>query len=167
LVLPARGGWICGILESTGRRRENQMAQTVLVTGASVGLGLAISRALMARGYRVVLTARPGSMHRFAELGIVLGPNVWLRPLDVTVAGHRESVIDEIESRLGGLDVLVNNAGVSVRSVVEQGNRIFTSRPVLAKTLAHRAVFWSNKLSAVSGQRAVGQLKLCQLGGIR
>jgi hypothetical protein len=28
-----------------------------------------------------------------------------------------------------------------------QGNRIFTSRPVLAKTLAHRAVFWSNKRS--------------------
>jgi hypothetical protein len=38
---------------------------------------------------------------------------------------------------------------------------------VLAKTLAHRAALWSNKPSAVSGQRTVGLLKLCQLGGIR
>jgi len=95
------------------------MAQTVLVTGASTGLGLAIARALMARNYRVVLTARPASMHRFADLGIVEGPRVWLRPLDVTVAEQRVAVIDEIERSLGGLDVLVNNAGVSVRSVVE------------------------------------------------
>ncbi len=35
-------------------------------------------------------------------------------------------------------------------SATVQGNRIFTSRPVLAKTLAHRAVFWPNKLSAAS-----------------
>ena len=95
------------------------MAQTVLVTGASTGLGLAIARELMRRDYRVVLTARPSSMDRFARLGIVEGPRVWLRPLDVTVAEQREAVIAEIETHLGGLDVLVNNAGVSVRSVVE------------------------------------------------
>jgi len=95
------------------------MGPTVLVTGASTGLGLAIARMLMERDYRVILTARPSSMHRFAELGIQEGPRVWLRPLDVTVPEQREAVIAEVEERWGGLDVLVNNAGVSVRSVVE------------------------------------------------
>lgn len=91
----------------------------MLVTGASTGLGLAIGRALIARGFRVVLTARPSSMARFAELGIREGAGVFLRPLDVTVAEQRERLIAELEGELGGLQVLVNNAGVTFRAVVE------------------------------------------------
>lgn len=92
---------------------------TVLVTGASTGVGLAIGRRLIAAGYPVVLTARSGSMGRFAEAGIAEGPGVWLRPLDVTRADERERVVAWIEAELGGVDVLINNAGVSYRAVVE------------------------------------------------
>ncbi len=92
---------------------------TVLVTGARVGLGLAIGRLLIARGFQVVLTARDSSMHRFAEVGIEEGPRLHLRPLDVTDPPQREQLIAWIEAEFGGLDVLVNNAGVSYRAVVE------------------------------------------------
>ena len=91
----------------------------MLVTGASTGLGLALARELLPTGYRLVLTARAGSLGRFADHGIVPGERLWLRPMDVTHTADRERVIDEIEERWGGVDVLVNNAGVSFRSVVE------------------------------------------------
>jgi NAD(P)-dependent dehydrogenase (short-subunit alcohol dehydrogenase family) len=93
---------------------------TVLVTGASTGLGLALARRLLATtDHRLILTARPGSLARFAEEGIHEGERVFLRPLDVLAAEHRRAVVDEADDRWGGVDVLVNNAGVMVRSVVE------------------------------------------------
>lgn len=94
--------------------------QTVLVTGASVGIGLEVARLLLAETeHRLVLTAREGSMGRFAEAGIEEGPRVRLRALDVTSKEARDAVVGEIERDWGGVDILVNNAGLSVRAVVE------------------------------------------------
>lgn len=92
---------------------------TVLITGASTGLGLAIARLLMQHDYHLVLTARPGSMSRFAEAGLVEGEGLWLRPLDVVESDQRRAIVDEIDEKLGGVDVLINNAGVSYRAVAE------------------------------------------------
>jgi short-subunit dehydrogenase len=91
----------------------------VLVTGASAGLGLAISRSLLDRDYRLILTARDSSLHRFAEHGIRDSERVWVRPLDVTRDAERKAVVREANARWGGVDVLLNNAGLSLRSVVE------------------------------------------------
>jgi NAD(P)-dependent dehydrogenase (short-subunit alcohol dehydrogenase family) len=94
--------------------------QTVLVTGASTGLGLALARRLLAdTPHRLVLTARAPSMPRFAAEGIVESERVHLRALDVTDAGQRRRVIEEAADDWGGVDILVNNAGVSYRSVLE------------------------------------------------
>jgi NAD(P)-dependent dehydrogenase (short-subunit alcohol dehydrogenase family) len=65
------------------------------------------------------LTARAESLSRFAEAGIVESARVLLRPLDVTADDERRALIDEIENRCGGVDALINNAGVAYRSVVE------------------------------------------------
>jgi len=91
----------------------------VLVTGASTGLGLAIARTLIAREYRVILTARESSLDRFAVQGIRESEQVWLRPLDVTQDSERKAVVREANARWGGVDVLLNNAGISLRSVAE------------------------------------------------
>jgi short-subunit dehydrogenase len=96
------------------------MAKSViLVTGASSGLGLAIARSLIQRDYRVILTARTSSLGRFKQHGIVQSDCLWLRPLDVTNAAERKAVVEEANRRWDGVDVLLNNAGISFRSVVE------------------------------------------------
>lgn len=91
----------------------------VLVTGASSGLGAALARELLPRRYRLVLTARESSLSRFAAEGLREDSQVWLRTLDVTDARQRSAVVAEVNERWGGVDVLVNNAGVAFRSVLE------------------------------------------------
>lgn len=94
----------------------------VLITGASTGVGLALARRLLAarsdgRHYRLVLTARESSLERIEELADD-AQGVHLRRLDVTDDAQRRAVVKECRS-WGGVDVLVNNAGVAYRSVIE------------------------------------------------
>ncbi len=97
-----------------------EMPQTVLLTGASVGLGLALAKQLLPLPeYRLILTARASSLQRFALEGMEESERVWLRALDVTDPLQREMVVAEAEDRWGGVDILINNAGVSYRAVVE------------------------------------------------
>lgn len=92
----------------------------VLVTGASRGLGLAIARGLFGLNrYRLVLTAREESLARFAALGCEEGEHLWLHRLDVTNETQRVELIENVTDRWGRVDVLVNNAGVMMRSVLE------------------------------------------------
>lgn len=93
--------------------------QTVLVTGASSGLGLALARLLVQHPYHLVLTARRSSLWRFTAEGFEESEHLWLRELDVTSAEQRERLIQEADERLDGIDILINNAGVAYRSVVE------------------------------------------------
>jgi len=91
----------------------------VVLTGASTGLGLAIARRLAATPCRVVLTARADSFGRFARWGFQESETLKLRRLDVTVAAERDALIQEADSSWGGVDALINNAGVAFRTVVE------------------------------------------------
>ena len=93
--------------------------KTVLITGASTGIGLEIARALMKTDYRVYLTARESSLPRFDAHAIGESQHVRIRALDVTKPAQREAMIAEVERDWGGIDVLINNAGVSYRAVVE------------------------------------------------
>src|SRR4051812_4872017 len=90
-------------------------SKVVLLTGASAGLGLAISKLLSQTDYRLILTARKTSLERFGRAGVGEGERIWLRPLDVTLREERENVIAEANDRWGGVDILINNAGVAYR----------------------------------------------------
>ena len=95
------------------------MVQTVLLTGASTGLGLAIARLLLQTDHRLLLTARESSLNRFGEAGIAETDRVHLRPLDVTKGDQRKAIVDEAIEKWGGVDFLINNAGITYRAVVE------------------------------------------------
>jgi len=79
-----------------------------LITGASRGLGRALARELGARGWSLVVDARGrADLFRLAE---ELEPSRTVAlPGDVTEPAHRHALVEAAE-RLGGLDLLVNNA---------------------------------------------------------
>ncbi len=101
------------------RHTPQTFKPVILVTGCSSGIGLALAKFLYRMPqYRVVITARRASLEtvrgRFQE-----SERFWLRELDVTSQRDRDRLIQEIEEKWGGVNILVNNAGVSYRSVVE------------------------------------------------
>lgn len=107
------------ILRLLGRRKEQREVTTILITGASVGIGLELAKLLRDEPHRLALTARASSLVRFAEEGIVPSERILLLPLDVTSDEERRAAIRAVEERWGGVDVLVNNAGLSYRAVAE------------------------------------------------
>lgn len=92
----------------------------VLVTGCGSGIGLALARLLCAcPEYRVVLTARAGKSLDFLQKEFKESETCRIRPLDVTNEASRLKLIEEIDREWGGVNILVNNAGISYRAVVE------------------------------------------------
>jgi gluconate 5-dehydrogenase len=86
----------------------------VLVTGGTSGLGLAMASALATAGASVALTGRSG--RRASEVAAELAGAVGIE-LDVQDASSVAKAVDEAWSRLGGIDMLVNNAGIGMRTV--------------------------------------------------
>ena len=85
----------------------------IVVTGANRGIGLEICRQLAARGARVVLTARKQDAGEKALKQLAVQKlSVRFHPLDVTCAQSIQSLYAFLERDLGGLDVLINNAGI-------------------------------------------------------
>jgi 3-oxoacyl-[acyl-carrier protein] reductase len=91
--------------------------QVALVTGASRGIGAAIASELVARGLIVIGTAttEEGAAKISATLAAVPGaaPGCQGAKLDVNDAAAAEALIDAITKTHGGLQVLVNNAGIT------------------------------------------------------
>ena len=87
--------------------------KTVLVTGASSGIGEATARLLAARGANVVIGARRGDrLQALAQAIAAAGGSVRERALDVTDAADFAAVVNHAQDHFGRIDVLVNNAGV-------------------------------------------------------
>ncbi|MFV0244069.1 MAG: SDR family oxidoreductase [Qingshengfaniella sp.] len=84
--------------------------KSVLVTGASRGIGAATARAFAAAGANVTLIAR--SREEIADLAGEIGPQALAVPCDVSRYWEVEAAVDAALSAFGQIDVLVNNAGV-------------------------------------------------------
>ena len=108
----------------------------VLVTGGTSGLGLAMATALTAAGSTVALTGRSGERARSVAAGL---PGAIGLELDVCDEASVARAVDQAWSRLGGVDMLVNNAGIGTRTV----NPRF---------MTHPQAFWE---TPVDGFRAV------------
>jgi NAD(P)-dependent dehydrogenase (short-subunit alcohol dehydrogenase family) len=90
------------------------VCRSALVTGGTSGLGLAMARALAAAGVQVALTGRSGQ--RAAEVAAGL-PHAHGIELDVRDEDSVARAVEAAWSRLGGVDLLVNNAGIGMRTV--------------------------------------------------
>jgi short-subunit dehydrogenase len=95
-----------------GQRRSIQGSR-MLITGASQGIGRALAEAAALRGARVVAAARSAELLReFDEQVRGRGAALETVCADVTSPEDRRRMVDAARERLGGLDVLVNNAGI-------------------------------------------------------
>ena len=104
----------------------SELNKIVAITGASSGIGEATARLLAARGARVMLGARRTERLETLVAEIrAAGGQAHFRSLDVTSLTEMEAFVEETTSHFGGLDVLINNAGVmplsplSARKVTE------------------------------------------------
>jgi short-subunit dehydrogenase len=99
-------------------RRNPSVERTVLVTGASSGIGEALARRFAAAGHPLVLVARSADKLRALadELAGAQGVKVLVEPADLAVPGAAHKLASALKRRRVAIDVLVNNAGV-----LEQG----------------------------------------------
>jgi NAD(P)-dependent dehydrogenase (short-subunit alcohol dehydrogenase family) len=94
------------------------MSKTWLITGASSGLGRLMTERLLARGDRVVATARrEGSL---ADLQREHGDRLVLPVLDLTDTARIRAVLASTFRQLGRIDVLVSNAGYGLFGAAEE-----------------------------------------------
>lgn len=95
----------------------------VAVTGASSGIGEATARLLAARGARLVLGARrKDRLDRLAAELVAAGSRAVALSVDVTSRRDVETLVETATNEFGGLDVLVNNAGISKIGPLSDGD---------------------------------------------
>ncbi|HET7349027.1 MAG TPA: SDR family NAD(P)-dependent oxidoreductase, partial [Acidobacteriaceae bacterium] len=91
------------------------MAQTVLITGCSAGIGRAAAELFAEKGWNVVATMRSPQ-----AAGELAGKkNVLVTALDVTNEDSIAAAVKQAEERFGAIDVLVNNAGFGLYGLLE------------------------------------------------
>ncbi|MEH0843607.1 SDR family NAD(P)-dependent oxidoreductase [Micromonospora sp. CPCC 205711] len=104
---------------SPDRLRAAVAGRTVLVTGASEGIGAATARRLAEAGAVVLLVARTASRLEQVRDEIVAGGGVaYVHPADLSVPAEAAALAKELLTRYRRIDVVVNNAGRSIRRAV-------------------------------------------------
>ncbi|RZJ97439.1 MAG: SDR family oxidoreductase [Novosphingobium sp.] len=127
-------------------------AKTWMITGCSTGFGRALADLLLARGERVVATARrPESL---AELVEPHGDRAIALPLDITDEDSIAAALAGATDRFGAIDVLVNNAGAGGMGTVED-----------APIDAARAMFETNYFGTLAMTKVVLPQMIARRGG--
>ncbi|WP_342322438.1 oxidoreductase [Kosakonia sp. BYX6] len=94
--------------------------KTILITGVSSGFGQALAQEALAAGHRVIGTVRNREAQQAFE---ALDANrAVAHLLDVTDFEHLDNVVADIESTVGPIDVLVNNAGYGHEGLLEESS---------------------------------------------
>src|SRR3990167_9544863 len=94
------------------------MSKVAIVTGASRGIGAAIAKRLAADGIRVVVnyTARPADAEQVVRDIVSAGGQAYAVLADISDSVAVEALFDQAQMKFGGIDILINNAGVIQRS---------------------------------------------------
>jgi NAD(P)-dependent dehydrogenase (short-subunit alcohol dehydrogenase family) len=85
------------------------MGKTILITGASSGIGAQVAKLFLSHGWNVgMLARRVGQMEQLADGH----PNAQILKCDVTAENQVVAAFDAVSDRFSGIDVLFNNAGI-------------------------------------------------------
>ena len=92
--------------------------KTALITGASSGIGKALAAELLKQGARVIIAS-----HNEAELketeAELNNPNCHIKVFDLSIQEEVEKAADELLEKYSVIDVLINNGGISQRSLIK------------------------------------------------
>lgn len=106
VALAARAVW-------NGLTLADITGQTVLITGASRGLGFAMAQEFARQGCRIAICARSEEELDVAAAQLrAVGAEVLTIPCDVTIQDDVQKMVQQVIERFGQIDILVNNAGV-------------------------------------------------------
>jgi NADP-dependent 3-hydroxy acid dehydrogenase YdfG len=104
------------------REPRSLQGKVVAITGGARGIGKATARALVRKGARVAIGDLDRSLAE--QTAAELGSDTLALELDVTDRDSFEGFLDQVEERLGSLDVLINNAGIMpIGPFVEESDR--------------------------------------------
>lgn len=92
------------------------MKRTVLITGASTGIGKSTAEHFARNGWNVAATMRNPDQHQ--EMSLL--ENMYLYPLDVTNETMIHTTINQVMKDFGSIDVVVNNAGYGAVGIFEK-----------------------------------------------
>ena len=138
------------------------MAQRWLITGSSLGIGHALSRAVLDTGHRLVATSRdPSSLSDFKAR---YGNAVQTYPLDVTNPVAAQNAVQLAVESFGGLDVLVNNAGYGDVDSVEDAT-IEDFRRQIETNLLGTIIVTKAAIPVMRKQRSGHIIQLSSVGG--
>jgi NAD(P)-dependent dehydrogenase (short-subunit alcohol dehydrogenase family) len=90
------------------------------ITGCSTGFGRELAIAVLAKGYRCVVTAR--NPEQVADIAAGRGDNALVLKLDVTDHNEVTATVSAAEEMFGRIDVLVNNAGIGYFGAIEESD---------------------------------------------
>lgn len=116
--------------------------KTVLVTGAASGMGRATALVFAAEGANVAVTDLPGTaLEQVAADLAAQGYSAKAWPLDVCDHAAIRSVVDDVAATFGGLDAVVNNAGISAFCPIDDdGYDAIWDRAVTVLLTAHQRI---------------------------
>jgi short-subunit dehydrogenase len=146
------------------KQQSTHDRKTALVTGASSGIGLELSRLLAADGYDLILIARGiDSLNRVAdELKAHHGVRVRVIPKDLSGPAAAEELVREIEDE--SVEILVNNAGVGLAGPFAEADTAKTEQMMQLNMVALTAL--TRRLLPGMLARGQGQiLNVASLGG--
>jgi NAD(P)-dependent dehydrogenase (short-subunit alcohol dehydrogenase family) len=137
------------------KNKKNMKKQTVIVTGASSGIGKAVAKYFLDRGDNVVINAQNPAKLEQAYQDLGAGANLAMVAGNVSDTATGRQLAAAAVARFGSADVLVNNAG------------IFGTRPFLEVDEAYLERFWSTNFKGTyfTTQAVIPQM-LAQQGGV-
>lgn len=100
------------------------VGKAAVITGGSVGIGLAVAEGLAAEGANLLITARGGErlQSEAARLAETFGVTVKAVAADVATAAGCDAVVAGAEEAFGGADILINNAGTGSNETIQEAD---------------------------------------------